>query len=380
MSNISIKYLISHMQKRFLLSSATLSSAPPLRSSGTSSSAFSVQYLVNSCGIPLESALSVSQKIQIDEKNQQNAQSVVELFKSHNFSASQVAELIVKRPQLLQSRVEGNLQPKLEYFVNKGFVGERLHMLIMSNYTILLRSLDSQIKPSFEYLSWCIGIVPINRFSWLLTSNLKDNIQPNLDYLKGEGMSASSLGKFITLHPRPITQNLDRMVYAVNLLKNLGFEPSSTIFVHTLRTTLSMSKSTWKKKIEFMKSMGWEDQEIMLAFKRNPFFLACSEKKIKDVMDFCLNTMKLEPKNVIANPTIFNFAVEKTLRPRYDVVKVLELKDLLKENKNILSILTRNEKNFLKTYIYKYINEAPGLLNMYLDGKKAKVNGVLDAK
>ncbi|XP_065857810.1 uncharacterized protein [Euphorbia lathyris] len=375
MSNILIKNLISHMQKRFLLSYATLSSAPPLRSSGTSSSAFTVQYLVNSCGIPLESALSVSKNFQIDEKNQQNAQSVVELFKSHNFSDSQVAELIVKRPKFLQSKVEDNLQPKLEYFVNKGFVGERLHMLIMSNYKILLRSLDSQIKPSFEYLSWLISSVPVHRFSWLLTSNLKDNIQPNLDYLKKEGVSASSLGKFITLHPRPITQNLDRMAYAVNLLKNLGFEPSSTIFVHTLRSILSMSKSTWEKKIEFMKSMGCEEQEIKLALKKNPFLLSCSEKKIKNVMDFCLNTTKLEPKDVIATPTIFNFAVEKTLRPRYDVVKVLEQKELIKVNKNILSILRRNEKEFLKSYIYKYIDKVPGLLDMYLDSKKAKMNG-----
>ncbi|WCJ25859.1 hypothetical protein M5689_007717 [Euphorbia peplus] len=201
MSNISIKTLISHIHKRFFLCSATFSS-----SSSAAAASYTAEFLVNSLGIPLKSAFSVSQKIQIYEKNQQIAQSVVQFFKSHHFSDTQVAELIVKYPPFLHSNVKDTLQPKFDYFLNNGFTGERLCMLIMSNYQVLLRSLDSQIKPSIEFWSWCLDSVPVSRFSWLLTCNLEGNIQSNLELLRNEGVPVKNLGKFIALGPRPITQ------------------------------------------------------------------------------------------------------------------------------------------------------------------------------
>ncbi|XP_065879995.1 uncharacterized protein [Euphorbia lathyris] len=379
MANNLVKHLFSHMQKRFLQSSAALSSPSALRTNGASSSSLTVQFLVDSCGFPLESSVSVSQKIHIDEKNQETVKSVVGLFKSHHFSASQVAELIAKRPQILLCKDQRYLQPKLEYFVNKGFAGERLTMLIMSNPKILARSLDSQIKPSVEFWSSNLSIHEnfvglVKRFSWLLTSNLTGNVQPNIDLLRKEGVSKHSLGKLISLQPRHITQNLDRTSYAVNTLKDLGFEPSATIFVHALRVILSMSKSTWKKKIEFMKTMGWKEEQILFAFRKSPSFFSCSEQKIKNAVDFCVNTLKWEPQAVIDNPILINLSIEKTLRPRYNVLKVLELKQLLKGSENILSLLTRTEKDFLK-YIRKYNDEAPDLLKMYIDSKTAKTIG-----
>ncbi|KAF2300866.1 hypothetical protein GH714_017916 [Hevea brasiliensis] len=288
----------------------------------------------------LESALSDSRKRQVDENHLQRAQSVLEVLKAHNFTDTHVARLISKQPQVLHCRVSENLQPKFEYLMKNGFVGELLPELIVSNPIILRRALDTQIKPSFELLrSYLYSndkiVSAMKRSSWLLTFNLKGTMQPNMDFLKKEGVPPHILENLIKSHPRTLMQKHHRMVYAVNTVKNLGLKSTSGMFIHAVRVMISMSEYTWKKKIELMKSFGWCEEEILSAFVREPLCLACSEEKIKNVMDFYMNTMKLEPHTIIAYPKFLMYAVDKRLRPRY-------------------------------------ADEVPGLLEMYVGAKKSK--------
>ncbi|XP_021609495.1 uncharacterized protein LOC110612940 [Manihot esculenta] len=316
--------LLSHIQKRLLQSFYSTSSLPT-----TTSPSFTVQNLVNSSRNPLESILS-------DSKHGKNylkrTQSILKVLKAYNFSDTHVARLIVKWPKLLNCEVSSNLQPKLEYLMKHGFVGELLPELIVSNPTILKRALDTHIKPSLEYLRsyLCSNdniVASVKRCSWLLTSDLKGAMQPNAEFLIKEGVSLHRLQKIIMLQPRAIMQKHQNMVYAVNAVKNLGLKPTSPMFIHAVRVMISMSESTWKKKIELMKSFEWSEEEILSAFVRDPLCLACSEKKIKNVMDFYMNTVKLEPRNIISYPKFLMYAVEKRLRPRYadEVPGLLEM-------------------------------------------------------
>jgi len=69
---IPMRNLLSVLKKRFLVTSSVTLSPPtsPLPTSRSSPS-FTVQFLVNSCGLPLKSSLSVSKKFQMDEKKLQ---------------------------------------------------------------------------------------------------------------------------------------------------------------------------------------------------------------------------------------------------------------------------------------------------------------------
>jgi mTERF domain-containing protein len=70
----------------------------------------------------------------------------------------------------------------------------------------------------------------------------------------------------IILYPRTILQKRDKIIYEVRALKDLGLKPNATVFIHALRVMLSTGESTRKKKIEVMKSLGWNDEEIWHAF------------------------------------------------------------------------------------------------------------------
>ncbi|KAA0034109.1 transcription termination factor MTERF5 [Cucumis melo var. makuwa] len=170
----------------------------------------------------------------------------------------------------------------------------------------------------------------------------------------------------ITWKPRTITRKVDRMINAVKRVKELGIEPKAPMFVYAVFVRLSMSDSTWKKKVTVMKSLGWSENEIFTAFKKDPNYLACSEEKMRNVTDFCFNTAKLDPGTVISYPVFFKLSVNKRLRLRYKVLEVLKVKNLLKNKKVALAgWFVQGEREFVEKNVVKHLDEIPNLMDIY---------------
>jgi len=354
--------LLSLIQKRFLQ---------------TSSSSFTVQFLVNSCGLPLQSALSVSKKFQIDENNLHKPQSVIQFLKSNDFKDTHIAKTIEKWPAVLHSRTEDTLKPKFDFFIKNGFAGQLLPQLIVSNPDVLRRHLGSHIKPFFEFLKPFYAsneevVEAIMRAPWLLSIPLNGDMQLNTDFLIKEGVSIDRIAKLMQWQPRVMGQKHDKMVYAVAATKKLGVQPGDSMFVRVLAVLVIVSESTWRKRIEVMKSMGWSEGEVLCAFKRFPPLLTCSEEKIRGAMDFFFNTMELGRQSLITYPYFIGFSIDKRVRPRYNVMKVLESRKLIEGDWNIATPLTISEKKFLLNYVTKYADKAPDLLQIYGGTDKSK--------
>ncbi|XP_022748129.1 transcription termination factor MTERF4, chloroplastic-like [Durio zibethinus] len=317
MAKIPLRNLLSLIQKRFLQTNPTPSAAskPP----------------------PLKSALLTS------PNSSPKSASVLNCLKSYGFETTQIATLVKKRPEILNCNVNTKLKPKLEYLIQKGFIGNLLSELIVSNPLILFRSMDSHIKPAFEFLSPLL------------------NVEELLVAIK---RSFSCLEFSCKSH--------DRMVYAVKTLKEIGFEPKQLRFIRALRVICSMSKSNWMKKVEVLMSLGWDKEEVFNTFRKDPTCLTYSEKRLSCLMDFYVNTMKLDAKTIIACPSLLNYSVDKRIIPRYKVLKVLRSMKLIKEDKKIVWAIPLSEKKFLKEYITKHRDKVPGLLDMYQHAAKQR--------
>ncbi|KAJ7982430.1 Transcription termination factor like [Quillaja saponaria] len=377
MANIPCRNFLHFIQKRFLSASATVSTSP-LSPSSASPSSFTVQYLINSCGLPLEVALSTSQKLRLDESDTRKPESVLKLFKSHGFDDTHIAKLIAKKPSILQCRLDEKLKPKLDFLVENGITGNFLHELIVRNTVLLSRSLDCHIKPSFKFLKdFFVNsdsvLAAIKRSTWLLTIDVERVIQPNINFMVNEGVPIHILRKFVMMQPRTLMVRFDRLITTFENVKKLGLEPTAPMFLNSFRVMISMSETTQNKKVEVLKSLGWSDQDIWSTFKRNPFCLAASEKKLRNMMDFYLNTMKLELATIVSYPRFLMFALDTRLRPRYNVLMILVSKNLIKEDKNKMAwLMTLNEAIFHKHYILKNLDKVPDLLEIYHATSRAK--------
>ena len=85
---------------------------------------------------------------------------------------------------------------------------------------------------------------------------------------------------------------------------------------------------------------------------------------MRDVADFCSNTAKLDPGTLISYPVLFKYSVDKRLQPRYKVLEVLKVKDLLKIKK-IASVFVKGERIFVEKYVVKHLDEIPNLMDIY---------------
>ncbi|KAF5460031.1 hypothetical protein F2P56_019932 [Juglans regia] len=146
----------------------------------------------------------------------------------------------------------------------------------------------------------------------------------------------------------------------------------STIVSHSISklnpAIVSMSqnsKTLWEQKVEAFRSFGLSDDEICSAFKRQPLCMAISEKKIKKMMGFFVNKLKMKPSMISKSPILLLHSLEKRIIPRCSVLQVLMLKGLIKDNISILYMVTMAEKEFLVKFVSKYQNEVPDIVRAH---------------
>ncbi|KAM7459871.1 hypothetical protein LguiA_036144 [Lonicera macranthoides] len=356
---------IISQRKQFLVIAHSDKSSSPL----LSLSSFTVEFLVNSCGLPLEDALSASKKLQLKQNNSQKYESVLLLLRSFHFSDTHITKLLIKFPKILQMKVN-NVTPKLEYLRDNGFSGPLLPDLIVSNLGFLTGSLNRSIKPTLEFLKKYLQtndkfVFAAKRTSRLRTTDLKGTTERNIEFLLSEGVTATGIETLVLLQVRTLVHRLDRIVYAVRTVKELGLDPTTPKCVEAIRVLLSMNNSTWNRKLHLFKSLGWSEEEIWSVFKRQSICLALSEENIRRTVDFYVNTMKLKPEVLASRPSLLCYALNRRIRPRYNIIQVLESRKLLKKKFKITTLFRLPEKVFLEKFVDKHLDQIPNLLEVY---------------
>uniref|UniRef100_A0A7N2LUR8 Mitochondrial transcription termination factor family protein n=1 Tax=Quercus lobata TaxID=97700 RepID=A0A7N2LUR8_QUELO len=129
-----------------------------------------------------------------------------------------------------------------------------------------------------------------------------------------------------------------------------------------------MNKSTWERKVNAYKRWGLSEDEILVAFAKNPCCFRASEDKIMMVMDFLINKMGLEASLIVKRPTLISLSLEKRLIPRALAIQFLRSKGLVKKNFYLPTAFEYVEELFLQSsaiYITSMLNESCcGVLNM----------------
>jgi mTERF domain-containing protein len=115
----------------------------------------------------------------------------------------------------------------------------------------------------------------------------------------------------------------NRFSEIVSDVMKLGFDPNNLLFVLAIRVMAVMSKTLWEQKVEAYKSFGLSKDEIYSAFKRLPLFMIVSEMKIKKLMAFFVNKLKMKPLLISKNPNLLLPSLEKRIIPRCSVLQLL---------------------------------------------------------
>ncbi|XP_057475865.1 uncharacterized protein LOC130763860 [Actinidia eriantha] len=330
---------------------------------------FTVNYLVNSCGFPLEKALSASKYTNFETPNKPD--SVLEFFGNHGFTKTQVSKLIRGSPPVLLCNPEKTLLPKIDFLKSKGVSRKDVIKILSTGPTILRRSLENQIIPSFDLLKKLIQsgektIAAIKRFPGLLLFDLDTCLLPNIEILREAGVPDANIVVLLTYQPRAFMTSCDKFRESVEKVEEMGFNPLRSKFVLAVHALRALSKLKWEKKVEAYKKWGWSEDEILVAFGKHPWCMTWSEDKIARVMDFFVNNMGWESSLVANRPVLMSLSFEKRIVPRCAVYQALFSKGLIKKTDiSLVKMLESRESWFLEKVVNGYEEEAPKLLKLY---------------
>lgn len=332
-------------------------------------SSLTVSYLINSCGLSPQSALSAAKKFNI--KTTENPNSVLNLLKSYGFVDAQIAKLITKYPRLLRSNPDTIIKPKLDfYLVVAGDSPADIAVLLSANPHLLLASLEKRVRPNFELLRSILGTnrqvaAAVRRSCRLLQDNLETNFLPNVRTLQAYGVPMPHIAKLAATCPRVMLCSAKQLKAGVESAVKLGFDPSSPMFVRAANVMTSVSPSMWERKVGVFKSLGWSEVCIVTAFIKHPHCMELSEEKIRRGMDFFKKEMHWEPSFVAAHPVLLSLSLEKRVIPRCSVMNVLASKGLASKKLGHTSFLKMTDEKFVDGYVTKYAYQVPEIVKVY---------------
>ena len=339
-------------------------------SSGASEKqSFTVNYLINHCGFSPESALLASKRVRFGTSAKPD--SVLTLFRSFGLSHSQLHHIISHQPWLLVCDPARSILPKLDFFKSKGASSSDIVNILARGPRILQRSLENHIIPTYDFLKGFLKsdkstIASISRSPSVIFG---DVLAGNVKLLLKYGIPPSGIALLLRKSPRLLSFQEKKVKVAIDELKEFGFDPSKSSYVHAFCARSGMSNSVWKGKVELYKRWGWSDEAIHKAFAKQPFCMHISEQKIEAVFDFFVNHLGWDSALLARNPTLFTLSLEKRNIPRAFVLQFLLSRGLIKKVP-IVSPFGLSEEKFLQKFVNVFKDVAPQLLALYEEKKK----------
>ncbi|KAL5727125.1 hypothetical protein ACHQM5_000355 [Ranunculus cassubicifolius] len=335
---------------------------------------FTVSYLINSCGLSVDKATSISKKLHLKNSNQPD--SVLAFLRSYGLTTTQISRSVSLFPGLLSANPIKTLKPKFEFFRSLGLSEYDLSAVFSDNPFILKVSLTKRIIPNIDILKKVVHtddniISIIKRNSrYALTHDIKETVEHNISLLRIHGVPESYISKIVAAQPTTILVKGDRFKNIVEEVRKMGFVASTYAFCTLVQILSSMSESTKEEKINTFKKWGWSDEMIDAAIRREPTILSLSEKTIMLKMDYLVNKMGYAPSLIAKYAALLKYSMEKRIIPRYSIIQVLISNDLVKQKLKPYPVFRVSNKEFLETFVTKYKNEVPGLVDLY-QGKLA---------
>ena len=335
--------------------------------SASNQHSFTVSYLVNSCGLSPETAISASGKIRFE--NPKNPDSVLALLRNSGCTNTHITKIVTKLPSLLLVNPEKTLLPKLEFFRSMDLSGADLASILSSRPSILRKSLRNVLIPKYNFLKSLNisnedAVKVLKRSSWSSSGNLEETIAANIAVLREIGVPKSHIS-FLVARYHSIGQRSDKFSENVKTVVEMGFNPLKFTFLNALQSFCQMTESTRQQKMEMYRGWGWSEDEILLAFRTCPQCMQLSENKVTKVLDFLVNKMGWQPAVVARAPIALCLNFEKRVVPRCSVVKVLLLKGLVKKDLKLGHFLSVTEGDFMDKYVIKNLDDIPQLLDLY---------------
>ncbi|KAL0389602.1 UNVERIFIED_CONTAM: hypothetical protein Scaly_0317300 [Sesamum calycinum] len=289
-----------------------------------------VSYLINSCGLSPETAVSASEKVCVGNLRKSN--SVLALLEKQGF---------------------------------------REHKSPLLEPTFFTRSLENQIIPNYNFLKSVLGTdervaAAMKRTSWIFCDDVNKSLSPNVKVLRELKVPESCIKLLLTHYPEALFEKADEFRASVSKVLEMGFSPLKSMFVLALHAISGdANKVTWARCYQSYSDWGWSEDDIHMAFRKHPNCMLMSQEKISETMDFLVHKMGWNSRTIATCPTVLFFNLKSRIIPRCSVIELLSSRGLITKRLKLSTVLIPSEKSFLERFVVKFEKEIPELPDFY---------------
>ncbi|KAF3677702.1 hypothetical protein T459_13855 [Capsicum annuum] len=331
-----------------------------------------LNYLINTLDFPKPKALTISDRFP-GVRSVEKPELAVQFFKSIGFTDAQIQSAVCCVPQILFADVEKTLKPKIQLLQELGITGSNLGRLMSTKTVILTRSLDKILKPCIEVLNKVLTNGTANgdwfrilrRCEWVIYRSPHLRLIPNISYLQSVGIVESQLSSLLKRQPHLFSMSGSKLKKLVSEVIDIGFSTDSRMLVHGLHTVSCISRECLSRKLLLIQRSGFSKSECMVMFRRAPGLFRSSEEKIQLGLKFFLGMVKLKKSIIVQFPPLLMFSMKDRVIPRYQVLKLIKSKKLVKKDPSFCFVMQLTEHRFLEKFVLRFTEHAEELLMAY---------------
>ncbi|KAL2339064.1 hypothetical protein Fmac_013510 [Flemingia macrophylla] len=333
---------------------------------------FTVSYLITQCGFSPSSAAATARKLRIEARSKPD--SVISFLSREGFSESQIRTIVQREHRILLCDPEKVISPKFRFLRSKGASTDQIVRVVTTGPRLLYRSLEKHLVPAFEFyrrflLSDSQIITCLIRNSCFFSDG---RVALNTKLLLDQGVTRLSIAKLLRTWPSVLCScNLEHTVHE---LKQMGFDTSTTPFIVALLAKRTVNKTKWARKVHAFTKWGWSEDDVVSAFKRQPYSMLNSSEKIHAVFSFWVHQFGGDPKALVKSPVIFQLSLQKRLLPRAAVLRFLASHGLRKEGAGVIWPFHSTEKLFLETFVTRFPDHSLRLLEIYKEAMNTETD------
>ncbi|KFK22066.1 hypothetical protein AALP_AAs50016U000200 [Arabis alpina] len=235
---------------------------------------FSVSYLVDSLGLATKIAESISRNVSFEGKG--SSDSVLNLLRSHGFTDSQISSIVTDYPRLLVLDAEKSIGPKLKFLQSRGASTSELTEIPTKVPEILGMRWEKAISRHYDLVKEIIEADKSFKF--------EKQSQSNVSVLEELGVPQRLLLPLLISYNGPV-HGKERFEESLKKVVDMGFDPTTPKFVLALRMLYETSDKTIEEKVQVYRRLGFAVGEIWEIFKKWPWYLHYSERKITQTLE-----------------------------------------------------------------------------------------------
>ncbi|GAA0142659.1 hypothetical protein LIER_03504 [Lithospermum erythrorhizon] len=294
-------------------------------------------------------------------KTPETCETMITFFEGIGFSKSDLQTIVSSRkgPNILCARVDKTIKPKIKIFQDLGFSDTDIVCIITANPWLLMHSANNRIFPSLSVLKNVLGSVDLvarllKVSAWFFQYDLEKTLIPNIEFLNSCGISLEQLTRHIFNFPRFFLLRPESVKKYVQRVDEMRFPRKSKLYIYAITCLASMSVVTWERKLEVIRSLGITHDQIFVMFQRKPHALAGSQGKITGVVQVIRGSRLYDLADIVQHPGVLTASIEKRLKPRLEVIEILESRNLIQRRPGFSAVHLITDKVFIGRFVTPY--------------------------